>query len=298
LTIADMNTIYVLDWYTNKYFGLPNVSYAELEQLSYNDKVSYYMDPGDSRSLSVWVYLWYDIEVEKMWQYDKKIEWANQEYFDKQLVFAKDKFDFFKTSFKKRFEWSKPITTRYHIFAHQLYCYFYAEERYIFGDYIRELRDYVWCNVFLFQVGARDMVRLSPSAKEYLTVDGRPLHAEMTRPLPSISMDVLSLQNLDGRDVERLKWWSGKLKESLTYETELYIEESKKYPRRGSTVKTKSWLIGTCLSFNIMSGDVNVKTKDGGFLRLPVDQLSVVKWAIHTDTDSDKRVKKLISKNK
>ncbi|NOZ43633.1 MAG: hypothetical protein GXP45_00390 [bacterium] len=49
------------------------------------------------------------------------------------------------------------------------------------------------------------MVRMSPASKYFLTVDGRPLHASTNWPLPSVPMDNIMLQHLDGRDVERLK---------------------------------------------------------------------------------------------
>ena len=76
-------------------------------------------------------------------------------------------------------------------------------------------------------------------------------------------MDDIVLQNLDGRDIERLKSRNGKFKPSLGYEIDLYKEESVKYPPRGSFVtdKTKN-ITGSVLSFNIMNGDVKIKTQD------------------------------------
>jgi cell fate regulator YaaT (PSP1 superfamily) len=43
-------------------------------------------------------------------------------------------------------------------------------------------------------------------------------------------MENLVMQNLEGRDIEKLKGRCGKLKCSLIYELETYIQESKKFP--------------------------------------------------------------------
>jgi len=269
-----MDTGYVLDWYTSKYFVLKWLDKIILSNLKWWELIVYDMQSGDKTSLSVWTYLGYSIKTDREAVFNRVLEWRDKEYFDKQQEFALEKYKIFKKSFKAKFLGSSTVTARYHIYAHQLYFYFYSEDRYVFSDYVRWLREQVGCNIFLFQVGARDMVRLSHVAKNYLTIDGRPLHASWTCPLPSVSMENIWLQWLEWRDVERLRWWSGKLKESLSYETDLYLEESKRYPIKGSRVSSKvssvSWI---CLSFNIQSWDVTVKTKEGGIYRLPVFQL-------------------------
>lgn len=274
-----MKKIYILDLYVSKYVALSEFREEDADRLSHGDKIVYHLNGSDgSTTLSIGTYLWYEIKADRTWSYERILEGNELSFFDEQQQFANEQFAYFKKTFKERFENSKPITARYHIFAHQVYFYFYSEDRYVFGDYVRILREHVGKNIFLFQVGARDMVRLSPSAEVFLTVDWRPLHGSMSWPLPSVPMDNIMLQNLDGRDVERLKWWSGKLKESISYESELYEEEAKKYPARGSAVEAKWGIKGTCLSFNIMNGDVTVKTQESGIMRLPVSQLKIKEY--------------------
>jgi hypothetical protein len=54
----------------------------------------------------------------------------------------------------------------------QVYFYFYSEQRFVFTDFIKNFRNQIGMNFFLFQVGARDMVRLSYDADIYLAACG------------------------------------------------------------------------------------------------------------------------------
>jgi cell fate regulator YaaT (PSP1 superfamily) len=58
------------------------------------------------------------------------------------------------------------------------------------------------------------------------------LCCKSTRALPSVEIENIVLQNLEGRDIEKLKGRCGKLKCSIMYELELYTEESKKFPHK------------------------------------------------------------------
>lgn len=289
-----MKTIYVLDRYVSKYIKVTGVEEVDFKALKPGDMVVYHMDNWETNSLSIATFLWYEVDTDRTGLFERALLWKEKEYFDEQQEYADTFFSFFKKSFKERFKNSKPVAARYHIFAHQVYFYFYAEERYVFGDYVRTLREKVWKNIFLFQVGARDMVRISPSAKYFLTVDGRPLHSSMSWPLPSVPMDNIMLQHLDGRDVERLKGRSGKLKESIMYESALYEEEAKKFPARWSSVETKTTGVkGVCLSFNIMNANVTIKTKDSEIYRLPLEQLHVKNYWKREEPRFRKRNEKL-----
>jgi len=272
-----MSTIYVLDWYINKYIKIGEVDQKSMDSLNHWDMIVYRSQNMDGDSLSIGVYLWFDVDADRKWKFEKVLEWEDKTYFDQQQKYAKEMFPIFKKTFKDRFDWSKPVACRFHIYAHQLYCYFYSEDRYVFGDYVRILREKVWKNIFIFQVWARDMVRFSPVAGQYLTVDWRPLHASTNWPLPSVSMENIMLQNLDWRDVERLKWWSGKLKESVIYEAELYSQEHKRFPERGDWIEF-NWIKWVCFSSNIMTWDVTIKTDDYNIMRVPVWQLKYVRW--------------------
>jgi len=136
----------------------------------------------------------------------------------------------FKKLFKKYFNDSIPVTARYHVFSDQIYFYFYSEERYVFSEFVKELRELLGKNIFLFQVGARDMVRMSPGANCIVGCNNISLCCKSSRPLPSVEIENIIIQNLEGRDIEKLKGRCGKLKCCLIYELELYLDESKKFP--------------------------------------------------------------------
>ncbi|HPK28125.1 MAG TPA: hypothetical protein PKX34_02850, partial [Candidatus Absconditabacterales bacterium] len=118
-----------------------------------------------------------------------------------------------------------------------------------------------------------------------------------TLPLPSIEMENLILQNLEGRDIERLKGRCGKLKCSLIYELEIYREESKKYPPKGSEVKyLKGNIDGLVTSYNIMTGDVTIKTQDGETFKIPTGELKITKLPDpKIKTEEEKELEKIKS---
>ena len=72
-------------------------------------------------------------------------------------------FPVFKRMFKAAFPTAIPVTARFHIFSKQMYFYFCADERFQFTNFLREFRREINQNFFLFQVGARDMIKMSPS---------------------------------------------------------------------------------------------------------------------------------------
>lgn len=269
--------IYVLDRYTSRYFELEWISQEnkEKEKLNIGDFIVY---STRDKKLSIWKYIGHSVDTDRTAQYVRKLEGKEKDFFDEQQKLALKIFPVFKKDFKKTFEWSKPVTARYHIFSDQLYLYFYSEERYVFTEFVRKFRSKIWKNLFLFQVGARDMVRLSHVVDQRLDINGRPLHYSYTRQLPSIEMEDVVIQWLEWRDIERLKDRSGKLKCSLSYEVDLYKKESKKYPPKGAKVESKKLKArGFVLSYNIMNGDVTIKTEKNEILRIPVSLLTRVK---------------------
>lgn len=89
----------------------------------------------------------------------------------------------------------------------QIYFYFYSEERYVFSDFVRDFREELGKNIFLFQVGARDMMRLDPNAKHYSIGSdcGMAIACQGYGVLPSVEVETVAMQGLEGRDMERLK---------------------------------------------------------------------------------------------
>ncbi|MCK9466904.1 MAG: hypothetical protein M0P94_01115 [Candidatus Absconditabacterales bacterium] len=273
------NFVYVLDRYTNKNIKVVNIDEQSLQEIKVGDKIVYNMEENNQKP-SIGIYIGHDINTDRIGYFTKILKGEEKDFFEEQSKFALKIFPLFKKRFKAEFKNSIPVTARFHIYLDQLYFYFYSEERYIFTDFVKKLREKIGKNIFLFQVGARDMVKMDPRTDMLpCGADGIiPMHCKTTLPLPSIEMENLILQNLEGRDIERLKGRCGKLKCSLIYELEIYKEESKKYPPKGSEVKyLKSNIDGIVTSYNIMTGDVTIKTQDGEIYRIPTGELKITK---------------------
>ena len=277
---------YVLDRYTNKNVLVKGVDDEKFATLKAWDKIVYSStDQTGVSKQTVGTYLGHEIVTDRQGNFQKVLEGEDKEFFEEQQKLALDIFPLFKKLFKKNFHDSIPVTARYQIFGDQLYFYFYSEERYVFTDFVKEFRQEIGKNIFLFQIGARDMIKMSPGADNLACwADGIvPMHCKTSLALPSVEIENLVIQNLEGRDIEKLKWRCGKLKCSLIYELETYIEESKKFPPKWSYVENK-WceVSGTVFSFNIMNGDVSVKTKDGMNIRIPYTTITKIKLATAT----------------
>ena len=293
-----MKSLLALDRYTNKYLEINNITPEMLDVLKIWDRIVY--EQPDQKSgtmkLSIWVIIsgWMQSSDNKektlfSANFVRILEWKEKEEFDTQQEIALKIFPTFKREFQEEFPNSVPITARFQIFSDQLYFFFYSEERYVFTEFVKRFREKLWKNMFLFQVGARDMMRMSPWADGMMCSSGQPLCCKSCTMLPNIEIESVVMQNLEWRDIERLKWKCWKLKCCLLYELDLYVNESKKFPRKWSKIDM-SWLyerkleenddnLWTVASYNIITQDVNIKTKDW-FIRIPVDKL---KWKVRDD---------------
>ena len=111
------------------------------------------------------------------------------------------------------------------------------------------------------------MIRYTPNASDYLVACGCwPLNCCSNGKLPSVEMDNIALQSLEWRDIEKLKWRCGKLKCSVVFERELYIEETEKFPKKWA-MGTMNGLKCVCIWYNIMSWEVVAKTQEWEILR-------------------------------
>lgn len=273
-----MHKVYVLDWYTSKNIEVEKVNDEAFAKFKVGDKLVYTtQDQAWINKLSVGIYIWHTIVTDRKWTFDRILWGDDKVFFEEQQKMALEIFPIFKKLFKKYFTDSIPVTARYHIFSDQIYFYFYSEERYMFSEFVKELKDLLGKNIFLFQVGARDMIKMSPATDCIVWCNGIHLCCKSTRPLPSIEIENIILQNLEWRDIERLKWRCGKLKCSLVYEVELYLEESKKFPPKGSLVESKASpdVCGCISSFNIMNNEATIRMPDGYLVRLPLDQIKL-----------------------
>lgn len=269
---------YVLDWYTNKNILLKNVPDDIFSKLKVGDKIIYSStDQTWVSKQTIWIYLAHEIVTDREGVFQKVLSDEDRKFFDEQQKLALDIFPLFKKSFKKFFPDSIPVTSRYQIFGDQLYFYFYSEGRYVFTEFVKEFRQKLGKNIFLFQIWARDMVKMSPGTDCIVWCNGINLCCKSSRALPSVEIENIVLQNLEWRDIEKLKWRCGKLKCCLIYELETYVEESKKFPPKWAYIENK-WceLCGVVSSFNIINGDVTMRTKEGITVRIPYTTIKKV----------------------
>lgn len=272
------HTIFVLDWYTNKNVSIDIVDPEVFKSLEASDKIVYEStDQTWSNSLTIWTYIGHDLPTDRKWKFHRVLKGEEKDFFEEQQKFSLKIFPIFKKKFKKSFPWSTPVTARFNVFSDQIYFYFYSEERYVFSEFVKELRWILDKNIFLFQVWARDMVKMSPATDCIVWCNWISLCCKSTRPLPSIEIESIILQNLEWRDIEKLKGRCWKLKCCLIYELELYVEEGKKFPQKWTSVcsKTNCDMCGFVTSYNIITNDVSIKSSDWFFFRLPLDQLKL-----------------------
>lgn len=268
--------LYVLDYFMNKNFKVLNCPDEIKTQLRHWDKIVYIYEEKWVQKSSIWLVIWYPIKASKTVEFERAFSEDESREFLEQQNIAHKVFPSFKKKFKSRFEGSRPITARYNPIGDQIYFYFYSEDRYVFGDFVKELRAEIWKNIFLFQIWARDMMRLDPAAKDYAVGSdcGMLTACQSLNPLPSVEVECIGLQGVDGRDMERLKGRCWKLKCSLMYELEIYQEEVKNFPTKWSTIKcpwsNENWIVS---SYNIMTREVILKTPEGAILRVPLSAL-------------------------
>ncbi len=267
----------VLDYFFNKNLKILNIPEEIAKDLKHGERISYLVEEKGTEKESIGTVLGYPLDLEERTaQFVRKLTLEENEDFVKQQDFALKVFPLFKKKFKTLFPTSKPITARYNPLMDQIYFYFYSEERYVFGDFVREFRQELGKNMFLFQVGARDMMRLDPNAKHYaIGADcGMEIACQGYGPLPSVEVEAIAMQGLEGRDIERLKGRCGKLKCSLLYELEIYLKEGKEFPQRGSKVQcpwtNQNWVVS---SYNIITKEVVIRTEEWGILRVPLSLL-------------------------
>lgn len=285
-----MKSVLALDRYTNKYLNINKVSPEILDNLKIWDKIVYeQLDPKTGvMKLSIWTIISWGVQSgdkdKNFFSADfvRMLEGKEEEEFNTQQEIALKIFPTFKREFQEEFPNSVPVTARFQIFSDQLYFFFYSEERYVFTEFVKKFREKLWKNMFLFQVWARDMMRMSPWADGMMCSSGQCLCCKTCTMLPNIEIESVVMQNLEWRDIERLKWKCWKLKCCLLYELDLYVSESKKFPRKGSKIdmaglrerrsdesRDNTWIVA---SYNIITQDVNIKTSDG-FIRIPVEKL-------------------------
>lgn len=256
-----MKNITIMDWLINKPIEIINI--PDDVEVKIGQMVKYI----DEWKTMVWSYIWYYIPTAKQWKYAWILEDEAKEKFDNFQKKAANYFLIFKKEFKKFFPQTKPVTARVNLAGDMMYFYFYCEDRLNFVEFLKSFRNKVPINFFLYQVGARDMVRLHPNSGERLTECGcGPMWCCGSGVLPTVEMDNLVLQWLEGRDIEKLKWKCGKLKCSIVYERYIYTEEAAKFPAKWDTITlwNNTW---RCIGYNIFSWEVVGRNETGNIFR-------------------------------
>lgn len=162
-----MEALYVLDFFMNKNFKILDCPEEIKKNLKHGEKIIYRCEDKGSMKDSIGIIVGYPLPIERKGEFVRAMSQEEQQKFCEDQKIALDFFPLFKKKFKSEFSGSKPITARYNPLGDQIYFYFYSEDRYVFGDFVKNLRNIVGKNIFLFQVGARDMMRLDPCAKDY-----------------------------------------------------------------------------------------------------------------------------------
>lgn len=239
-----------MDWLINKPIEIVWIN-DDIE-INIGDYIIY----TDEGKKMVGTYIGYYLPTNKQWKFDSILKDEKRLKFEENQKKAQNYYLIFKTEFKKLFPSTKPVTARINASGDIVYFYFYCEDRLNFVDFLRSFRSKIPINFFLYQVWARDMVRLHPESKNRLSECGCwPMWCCWNWVLPTVEMDNLVLQWLEWRDIEKLKWKCGKLKCSIVYERYIYTEEAKKFPNKWDiiTIGEQTW---RCIWYNIFSWEV------------------------------------------
>jgi cell fate regulator YaaT (PSP1 superfamily) len=82
-------------------------------------------------------------------------------------------------------------------------------------------------------------------------------------PMPNIDTEVIIAQQLEGRDIEKMKGLCGKLKCSLAYEQDWYLEEAKKFPQRGRIFDYLKEKV-KCIGVNLVTEEIKLRKEESG----------------------------------
>lgn len=246
-------TIYVLDRLNTKPVKLT----GQLpEGVKYGDRVVY--QDSDGKEM-VGTILGYPVDSAKTGVFLYPLIGQQADNFTAYQEKAAKLYETFKAKFAVLFPESVPLTARMNLQGNQVYFYFFAETRFDFAEFVKSFRQEIGYNFFLYQVGARDRVRLHPHLEERYDPSGQPLIYHIFKhPLPNVEGDVIGLQHLEWRDIDKLKDRSGKLDHSLNFEKDIYEEESKKFPYRGEVVSFEGKKM-KCTGINILTEEIKLR---------------------------------------
>jgi len=189
-----MQTIYLLDRLISKHVAVRDV--PDHVSFGVGEKVIYLNKEDNKKYIGINV--GYELAADKDGSYVGALAGKIDEQFQQHQARALEYYKLFKQQFGSQFKGAIPITARSDLNGNIIYFYFYSEDRYNFAEFVKAFRQQLPCQFFIYQVGARDMMRLSPHAKDYLAACGcGPLGCCSLGKLPSVEMDNIALQSLE-----------------------------------------------------------------------------------------------------
>ena len=247
--------MFIQDHLTLKVLKLKNEPNITLKSW---DKVVYEQDGYKY----VWIYIWYDCEYDYEVDFLYKLSYWQLERFYSLDKKAKDIFYGVKDDLKLVFSNLKFVTAKMNFTWNTLYIYFFSDERVDFRPYLQEVKKLIWMNFFLYQVWARDSIRVNPESKNICWDCGHQLCCTKNNcKLCSVESSTVNLQNLQTQWIDKQKWVCWKLKCCLKYEEETYKEALKDIPWVWSTIE-KEWKIYTVIGINILLKYMFLKNED------------------------------------
>lgn len=209
----------------------------------------------------VWKALGYELKWTKTGRFVYPLKGTEKKNFEFYQTQADDLFAIFKTEFKAAFPESVPLSWRMNLQWNTVYFYFYADTRFDFAALVQSLREKIRKRFFIYQVWARDRVRLHKNLDEWFDASWLPLmYSIFHHPLDNVDSDVIGLQQLECRDPEKLKDRSGKLDHTLNFEKDVYEIELKEYPKRWAIVSLQ-WERMKCIWCNILTQEIKLRGK-------------------------------------
>jgi len=259
--------MYIQDWLTLKVVESPDVTVKWLKTW---DKVVYKRDDGQKY---VWTYIGYECKPDLSGNFLYKLDGVGLEKFHQLDKRAKEIFDSIKDELKFIFPMLKFITAKMNFTWDVLYLYFYWETRVDFREWLNDLRKLIWMKFFLYQIWARDRIRLHPKASEMVGDCGHRLCCTQTLcRIDSIETKTVHLQNLQTQGIDKQKWVCGKLKCCLKYEEEIYLKELNDYPEIWAELEIEGKKYNV-IWINTLSKYVFLKDEEGYIRRLSKDEL-------------------------
>jgi cell fate regulator YaaT (PSP1 superfamily) len=126
-------------------------------------------------------------------------------------------------------------------------------------------------NFFLYQVWARDRIRIDPRSKDMCWDCWEELCCTKTMcKLDSVETSTIHLQNLQTQWIDKQKWVCGKLKCCLKHEENVYKQEIKKYPSVGESIEIdgKKYIV---MWVNVLSKYIFLKDENWYILKHNLD---------------------------